>query len=511
MKNTKGSAIGLVLIFLTVMLLIGSAMLAMSQFSLRSAAASALMDRHYYAAESGAQLAAQLLIHDLSGTEIYLSDSFDSPAHPGIDAMKNDLADGLRRIYAETKSRVEAQVFNGQNVTLGDWNPDINTVTVPLGEVGNPSAYAVLAYLDISALDIRAASGGRAVTAALTCGVTPSTDWTLTPGESIRNYFGSAIYDPVPLGNSVYGQVDEHTRPQIHDHYHRLMEAMDERIAYINSLEPDRTLYIEGDLSLSGAVDFGDTQTVYVGGRVTVSSGTVITGSGPGGTDFLIQGNRSKAGWDSNLPALNINPSVTILGCRFYVQGGSIHFSGAGNVTTDSVFFATKGAPASEQAGWIAIPTAANREVNLFGGGGRIGQFYAEGPLRLGINNVHSRPQGVFVTKSHYPIFFGPNADSPGITVAGLVVGNCGYNDTTGGAGYNTNAGAPGNPVNFRVGEFDFAGADADNLILDGGIFGTIRTLQTPEGGGEPDVIELTGELTAAIQFHSLSIMESSI
>ena len=61
-KSRKGSALMLVLIFMTFTLMIGAAMLGMAEQGTRHSVASMQADRHYYAAESAAQLAVQMFM-----------------------------------------------------------------------------------------------------------------------------------------------------------------------------------------------------------------------------------------------------------------------------------------------------------------------------------------------------------------------------------------------------------------------------------------------------------------
>jgi hypothetical protein len=151
----RGSALGLVLVFMTFMLILGTGLLAVGQYMAAQSRSVGNADSYYYAAESAAQLAAQLLLREVSATSVAsgatsgalmeASDTVALLASPGtpldvsdiagsaeIQAMLDSIVATLTSIYQDqVKDIVEAyppgsdpdsRGFNGHPVELvGLW------------------------------------------------------------------------------------------------------------------------------------------------------------------------------------------------------------------------------------------------------------------------------------------------------------------------------------------------------------------------------------------------------
>jgi hypothetical protein len=140
----RGSALGLVLVFMTFMLILGTGLLTVGQYMIVQSRTVGEADSYYYAAESAAQLAAQLLLREVStagadGTTggvlvetvasvPYFNDPEDTDeiaADPDIEAGLESIIASLGGVYGDIKTTVESYPpgsatpgFNGRAVEL---------------------------------------------------------------------------------------------------------------------------------------------------------------------------------------------------------------------------------------------------------------------------------------------------------------------------------------------------------------------------------------------------------
>jgi hypothetical protein len=130
----RGSALGLVLVFMTFMLILGTGLLTVGQYMAIQSRAVGEADRYYYAAESAAQLAAQLLMREynasadgaasgvLAATAASIAVLDEGAA---IEELAVALIDSVGDMYGGIKATVEeypgtgAPGFNGVPVELG--------------------------------------------------------------------------------------------------------------------------------------------------------------------------------------------------------------------------------------------------------------------------------------------------------------------------------------------------------------------------------------------------------
>jgi hypothetical protein len=140
----RGSALGLVLVFMTFMLILGTGLLTVGQYMVVQSRTVGEADSYYYAAESAAQLAAQLLLREVStagadGTTSgvlvetvvsvpYFNDPADIDeiaADPDIEASLESIIASLGVVYGDIEATVESYPpgsaspgFNGRAVDL---------------------------------------------------------------------------------------------------------------------------------------------------------------------------------------------------------------------------------------------------------------------------------------------------------------------------------------------------------------------------------------------------------
>ncbi|MCL2665982.1 MAG: hypothetical protein FWE82_10250, partial [Defluviitaleaceae bacterium] len=281
-------------------------------------------------------------------------------------------------------------------------------------------------------------------------------------------------------------------------------------------------LYVNGNLILNGNCTFPKLKKVYVSGIVSTNGNGTIAGrtrqnedDDDYGTDFLIRGrNHSPFGTSSsqNNYDLFISGTWRINWCRFYVQGGSIGF-GAGTYNTNSIFLATKGAaPLQGNAGQVHIGTRFDHSHNMQAST-QLGQFLAESDLKISVHpDNKSSPQGIFVTASNTPIFWGNGAADSTIYISGLIVGNCNSYPTNGNRDvFGINSYPVRETTGVRMLSYNVAGIDPTD-VMDGGLFGEVQEalINDQIGEDDPDTKLLSMSEISSLQFTGLSIAETT-
>jgi len=322
----------------------------------------------------------------------------------------------------------------------------------------------------------------------------PATTWTTDPFTVVTasgtiNHSNNNLSSPTTVGNTSATSIRVNSNNAAAPLNNVAVIGTASTTTNYNDL---KYLYVEGNLVIRGTVNFPKLEKVYIAGKLIIEptatlQGIPRSGSGDYGTDFLIRGNGLSTGTNftytsQNLPgySLLVSQNTTVEDCRFYVQGGDIGFGGNsdGFVSTNSIYVATSGTdkrtlPARDTAGKIHIGTIHNNRLDMRSASNNIGQFYAEGRLRLGMQNSGANPQGVFITASEIPVFWGPGSASTANTISGLLIGNARTNPGSGGPENHVNPNNSEAMTSVNIIPF------GDNpTVMDGGIFGAIRDLR---------------------------------
>ncbi|MCL2014257.1 MAG: hypothetical protein FWG69_04635 [Oscillospiraceae bacterium] len=512
-SSRKGSSLSLVLVILTVVLLLGAAMLMTAQYSLYRTAGVATADKHYYSAESAAQLAAQIFTGEMnkSDSNFYIDRYNVQPAELSsvVAGMKDELSNKLldenflQGVFNNISGKINEMDFNGQKAQLVSITGHPDNAIKSVEEENTPdvgvTVYSVIVYLDDPVFIIKAKSGGRtvAVNVGYETGYTENTDIEEQPGIE---------YNDVGDGGAFY--TDRNTGPylgstnEVYSMFTDAMSDMHSRVRSMNRnsvIDPGITnwetvlntsarnveigtgsnmttmgagtynnleyLVVNGDLTINGNVNCPNLIAIYVTGRMVVNGATLNGRSGAdSGTNVLIMcGSRTAAG--GNFNSLDIRGTATINWFRFFVRGGNIEFTdtGGNNVfNSNSVFIATM--DSSGNYGQLRAGMAGQRNFRFAATGDILPQFYSEGRMTLYVHNSGVSYIGIFGTMSSETIFNGGGTAS----LQGMIVGNIG----------NTSVSNNANPPVGNVPPSKFS-SGSENRIMSGGVYGILN-----EGGG---------------------------
>lgn len=453
----RGAALALVLIFMTVMLILGTAMLAGAQYSVAQSRSAAAAEKHYYAAESAAQIAAQMLLENLGGAVSIVRDEI-APEAVGVtlDAMEAELEDTLLGAYNDVKRAIDGMAFNGEPVSLGEL--DTNELVIQresetydiYDDINEEFITVCIAavYFENPALAITATSGGRSVTvstnaeANLTLTVIRGGTHEVTYGE----YYGSAFYKDTTGG--IYGPATDEQAAANKESYDMFVSGLNELFADAASLTVNSVLnttdneheswpalaagtanasfagttinastpgvgtveylYVPGNLTISGNVSFPNLKGIYVGGNLIVNTGASFTGNTNKaiGTNCLIGG------------AMTINAeggNTTINNSRFYVEGNIEAKLKNSSLISNSIFIAYG------DAGTITLNVPTQPNVNV-GSTTHTPQFYAKYLLRMGAQGSGNNYYGIYATLGQTDMV--KDGSTSGISFSGLIIGN---------------------------------------------------------------------------------------
>ena len=185
-----GSALGLSLVTMVVAILIGMAILLSAHQGALLNAGMTAAGNHYYAAESGANLAMQMFLKELAKfeeseeikIELYRSNddvmglfNIETDLHaPYKTAVTLQLENQYKEIFKEVKDNFVGKVFNGETVTLGgnirievSTSVKVGTVSDIVAGVPQPPRTWAVAYLSGYSVVLESNSGGRTVLSVL--------------------------------------------------------------------------------------------------------------------------------------------------------------------------------------------------------------------------------------------------------------------------------------------------------------------------------------------------------
>lgn len=525
-NKRRGSALGVVLIFMTVMLLLGVALLTASQSSASQSAGGVKADTNYYAAESAAQLAAQMFFSEWEESGVTFYEVREGIPYSGIDLasalyeMESSLVsraeNELQDIFDRVSSEVNGMELNGEAVTLkalGIDSIELESDFVMASEDGIDT-YTAIVYLKDPSFIMSATSGGRTVTIKTGYDTEQTTVVVEQEGAKFPDYNGGAFYQDKTGG--IYGNGSSEAAQTAYDMF---IEALRTLVSRTNSMTRESVLdlnngkntytatsglttssvyaqtgtitisggtaaspvvyqnleYLDvsGNLTISGNAVFPNLKGVYVSGSMTVSGGASINAMVKSGA--AVTDSRKPNSGPSDFLVQNgivINCATELNWCRFYAQKSEIVINHSGNaaLTSNSIFIATKD-DAGNRGSIRSVGQNFRPSTN-----GAAPQFYAESDIWLNIQNQNTVLIGVYVTLSNSAIF-----DNTACTLQGLFVGNCGNNNST---------------VN------DFTVANNEYMI-DGGLFDII----SQEGEGAPKILV---DMEAELMHSSLNIRETT-
>ncbi len=480
-KTRRGSALMLVLIFMTAMLILGLPLLMAAQMSVSRGVVHTAVTGQYYAAEAAVQVAAQEFFVKLKDAteaaapiltdlepQALLDEEEDSPffylsENDEDDAEVADKAEALKDLLREKNitvgDGVQAKVLDVALKNLEFEQPldaEGNKQTIIHVDADNTEKTYFIYCLKSVEPEIIAEVGGTRVT--LTYGYKPGVSVTVDKGETVTPP------DPVHIdGMKQIGPGGEED-----PFYKRLEEILGlaEGLANTPGLQaslPESAK--ENNLSIgSGGRTFTE-DIVYVQGNLTIGGstnqanekydGTLVRSTSEGGTTIIVGGNL-QINTGGGGYAQNYRANV-IENCRFYVQG-NILINNSGNFTGlfgNSVYIGY--GPTSD----IRIDTSGPGNTVQIGSASAAPQFYARQNFRTDMWSSGSTMYGIYA-----------------------VLGQ--YQATDGNIGGVTNTAPPPPPSETT---YD-VGPDPDNPRIVGGIYAPSSTY-TPENGASIGVGDL--------------------
>lgn len=170
-KNQRGAALGMVLVFMTFMITLGTALIVAAQYGATQSAALIKADRYYYAAESGAQLAAQVFMANMSEDDYFLEEENIDGAvdiDEYIKGMKRRLLTHISTFFTDMFTQIDGMTFNGEIVNVVPAFPvtedDIASDWEEAVDINGDTTYTAVVYFDNPKFVISVISGGRTVT-----------------------------------------------------------------------------------------------------------------------------------------------------------------------------------------------------------------------------------------------------------------------------------------------------------------------------------------------------------
>lgn len=497
-KSRRGAALALVLMFMTLMVVLGTALIAASQYGALQSISLVKADKHYYAAESGAQLAAQIFLSkfgpDAAG---YYLEEENIPASVNIgdyiESMKGQLLARIGGYHTDMSAQIAARQFNSETVTISsDFGITIDDVGSDYGEaVGGHGikTYTAVVYLDNPKFIVSATSGGRTVTletnADVSASVTSATTG-LSPSELTGVFYdgnnGGVYADDDGTVYAKYKEALENLLADAQAKYsshtggtgiipdgilpaRHAFNPADTNARYINSWNTVRlgkpgetTVYpnLEYIRSESGLEVAGNVELPALKGINVISGNSKITGTINfpvlenfySGGELIIEANAKinpdcKPSGECNFYGgafLRITCSAVINWCRFYYQGIVIDYKTGGKLTSNSIFYPRNH---MEFLGKASGDTS-----------GVIPQFYMPSSLWPHISTNIGTFAGIFMMQGNYPVVADGHGFAGETTLIGLFVGN-----------FNTHSSEPVD--NATVKEFD---PDDLALMMGGGL-----------------------------------------
>lgn len=184
-KKQRGSALGLLMIFLTGMMILGVGLLSVSNNRAIQAKATVTTDKQFYAAEAAAQLGAQMLMRELKEDDLYLVGGASEPITKIEKDFYDQLEARLEEIYVFLKDEMDSDSkFNGVKTELEPFDTKDLEDYVVLDDTSK------IVYLENPIFIISIKSGGRNVVAEVPVSTTVIDDQSGGGGGLLRNIGG---------------------------------------------------------------------------------------------------------------------------------------------------------------------------------------------------------------------------------------------------------------------------------------------------------------------------------